>query len=58
MQTSDKEIVLQNHVQTFIQQETLSLAMEIGFEEAMVFWSEAWKAVELCMVGFHFSLSE
>ena len=50
MQTSDKEIVLQNHVQTFIQQETLSLAMEIGFEEAMVFWSESWKAVELCMV--------
>ena len=50
MQTSDKEIVLQNHVQTFIQQETLSLAMEIGFEEAMVFWSEAWKAVESCMV--------
>ena len=52
MQKSDKENVLENHVRTFVEQETLCLASEVGFEEAMVFWSEAWRAVELCMVGF------
>ena len=50
MHTSDKEEVLENQVRTFIEQETLALAMEIGYEEAMDLWSAMWRAVELCMV--------
>ena len=50
MQPTDKEVVLDNQVRTFVEQETLSLAMEIGLEEAMDVWSEIWRAVELCMV--------
>ena len=51
MQPTDKEVVLDNQVRAFVEQETLSLAMGIGFEEAMNLWSEIWRAVELCMVG-------
>ena len=46
-------MVINNQVRAFIEQETLSIAMEIGYQEAMDFWLEVWRAVELCMVFFN-----
>ena len=53
VQKTDKDVVISNQVSAFIEQETLSIAMEIGYQEAMDLWLEIWRAVELCMVCFH-----
>ena len=50
MRKSDKDMVLKNQVMSFCKQETLALAMEIEYKEALNFWTEVWKAVEMCMV--------
>lgn len=47
---SDKDVILKNQVMAFCEQEPLTVAMEIDYNEALNFWMEVWKAVEMCMV--------
>ena len=49
MRKSDKDMVLKNQAMSFCEQETLALAMDIEYKEALNFWTEVWKAVEMCI---------